>query len=357
MLKLFINYAKEDFESANKLCRDLKENSDVQLWIDKDSLLVGDKWKLDVRRAIEEATFFIALLSKKSTTKSGHVQVEIRKALEKMKTLPEGKRFILPVRLQECNSSFSEFEEIQRVDMFPSWQDGLKKLLKVVAKSRVYLGRRARASLIKEQTEDYLRKIKGSADVVDVRMRATWTSMSNIAHYQGKDCEVLSPDRAGKLDQLLSEERDIILNLLNLDCIKLKCICCPKVVFLSDETYSLHDKQERIEGLKSFLVDSISNRSENREVLCDMAGAYGNQLLIGNQFAIVANPQSGGYTETSVFREKQVVDVLTREYDHLFKRIMRNMKIDDQIQPKDGQSKFLLHEALRVLNSESLTLI
>ncbi len=131
MIKVFICYVSEDIEYAEKLYWDLKIR-DVAPWWDKKCLKVGQNWKLEIKKAIRESDFFVALLSKKSTTRRGFVQKEIRQALEVLEECAEGKIFLLPVRIEECEIHFELLREIHYVDLFPNWYQGLDKILKVI---------------------------------------------------------------------------------------------------------------------------------------------------------------------------------------------------------------------------------
>lgn len=126
-IRVFISYAKEDTDAAVKLYNDLKELG-VKPWIDSESLLPGQKWRMAISQAIRSSQYFIVLLSSNSTTKQGFVQKEIREALEMLEECPESEIFILPARLDECFPSHIKLQELHWVDLFPSWKKGLKKI-------------------------------------------------------------------------------------------------------------------------------------------------------------------------------------------------------------------------------------
>ena len=75
--RVFISYAKEDLNKAERLYKDLK-SAGVQPWIDFEDLLPGEKWKETTRRAILENNFFLALLSTNSLSEKGYVQKELK---------------------------------------------------------------------------------------------------------------------------------------------------------------------------------------------------------------------------------------------------------------------------------------
>ena len=129
MIKLFLSYAREDIESATILCDDLRRR-DIDVWFDRDSLLPGQNWKREVKKAINNSHFFIALISKNTINKKGFVQKELKQALDILDEIPTSKIYIIPVRLDECILSDEKLKEIHLVDLFPSWSDGVLKILK-----------------------------------------------------------------------------------------------------------------------------------------------------------------------------------------------------------------------------------
>lgn len=99
---VFISYAHEDRPKALQVS-DFLENSGFSPWIDIRKLYAGQEWELEVSRAIEDADAFIACLSKRSVSKRGHVQAELKKAYRILEKMPEGKVFLIPVLLEKCD--------------------------------------------------------------------------------------------------------------------------------------------------------------------------------------------------------------------------------------------------------------
>jgi hypothetical protein len=131
--RVFISYAHEDLPSALKLYEQLKGVDGINPWFDKESLLPGMRWRPAIKKAIREADFFIALLSRNSVRKRGYVQTEMKEAFEIWDQFPEDKAFLIPVRLEECEASYEKLREVQRQDFFPNWDRGLQKVLKVIS--------------------------------------------------------------------------------------------------------------------------------------------------------------------------------------------------------------------------------
>jgi cold shock CspA family protein len=128
--RIFISYAREDKDFAEKLYSDLRQAGESP-WIDSVDLIPGQLFEKTIRKAIGESSYFIAVLSSRSVNKKGYVQKEIRYALEIAEEYPENKLFIIPVRIDECIPSFEGLKRLHRADLFPTYETGLKELLRV----------------------------------------------------------------------------------------------------------------------------------------------------------------------------------------------------------------------------------
>lgn len=129
---VFICYAHDDEEATKKLVSDLKpilEKKNIEVWIDEESLIGGEKWRVAIPSAIKDSLAFLSIMSKKSVDKEGYIQKELRYALDKLDELPEPGIFIIPVRLEECEPSHSRINDLNWVDMFRSWEKGLSKII------------------------------------------------------------------------------------------------------------------------------------------------------------------------------------------------------------------------------------
>ncbi|MBO6524539.1 MAG: toll/interleukin-1 receptor domain-containing protein [Balneolaceae bacterium] len=129
--KVFINYAKEDSDSALRLFEDLNSYG-LDAWLDQVKLLPGQNWKNEIYNAIRDCRYFIALISNNSIKKKGFVQKEIKDALLNQEEFPESETYLIPVRLHECKPEIRAITELHWVDLFPSWDAGLNKILKAI---------------------------------------------------------------------------------------------------------------------------------------------------------------------------------------------------------------------------------
>ncbi|MCP4349888.1 MAG: toll/interleukin-1 receptor domain-containing protein [Desulfobacterales bacterium] len=125
---IFICYANEDYDIALKLYKDIK-HAGGNPWMSKENIQPGQHWEFEINKAIDNSSFFLALLSGNSISKKGFLQKELKKGLKQLEKVPQDGIFIIPVRLEECYPSDEELQKIQWVDLFPSYDEGLKKIL------------------------------------------------------------------------------------------------------------------------------------------------------------------------------------------------------------------------------------
>ena len=100
-LKVFLCYSHKDYAQVYSLYQKLSSNG-VDTWLDKVSLLPGQDWELEIKKAVRSADIFIACLSKVFVGKSGFSQKEVRLALDAADERPEGTIYIIPLRLEVC---------------------------------------------------------------------------------------------------------------------------------------------------------------------------------------------------------------------------------------------------------------
>ena len=129
-MKVFLSYAHEDYPYAKRLYDKLSSLPQVDVWFDKETLSPGQKWELEIRKAIRSSRFFLLLLSSRSTGKKGYYQREIREALKIYEEYPDDDIYLVPVRIDDCRPHFEQLEALHYVDLFPDWDTGVEKILK-----------------------------------------------------------------------------------------------------------------------------------------------------------------------------------------------------------------------------------
>jgi len=99
--KVFLSYARPDQPIVTDIYRFLDQHG-CDPWMDTEKLLPGQDWEYEVEVAIEGSSAFVACLSKNSVNRIGYAQTELKTALKYFDRFPEGKIFLIPVRLDDC---------------------------------------------------------------------------------------------------------------------------------------------------------------------------------------------------------------------------------------------------------------
>lgn len=127
-LKVFLCHASADKPAVRDLYRRLAADG-VDVWLDAESLIAGQNWKVEIPKAIKESDVVIVCLSEKSVNKEGYVQKEIKFALDVADEKPEGTIFIVPARLEECAVP-DRLSTYHWVDLFA--EDGYGRLMRAL---------------------------------------------------------------------------------------------------------------------------------------------------------------------------------------------------------------------------------
>lgn len=348
MISVFISYNSKDIDFARRLEDSFVENH-IEVWLYKDKLHPGDLILASIGSAIESIDYVVALISNNSIN-SPWVKKEISLALTK--EIEARKTVIIPVRLDDCKIPLDLRDKVYADFRVPEdYEKEFLRILEVINENKRYLGKIARGEVIKAELQRILADVQDSSEDLIIRLRAAFTSMSNIRHHQEKPIFGLLAWQATRLDDLLEAEKNLMSELLALQVVHLKCICWPKESFLSEPYYTKKEREERKKLMRDFLQDSLDDTYARRQIVCDESAKYSNQLIFGKLTAIMANPKSGGYTETSVFKDRETVDVLVREFDHQFHRI-RKQRMCALIQERKPQREFLLREVICALDGQ-----
>ena len=129
--QVFIAYVKEDEALAARLYRSL-DAAGFSPWMDVRKLLPGQNWPRAIESAIDTSDFFVACFSDNSVRKKGGFQAEIRYALDCARQVPLDEIFIVPVRLNQCAVPRTIRHELQYIDLFPDWDEGIDRLVSMM---------------------------------------------------------------------------------------------------------------------------------------------------------------------------------------------------------------------------------
>lgn len=125
-IRIFLCHSSSDKPSVRGLYQQLKGNDLFDPWLDEINIIPGLLWRPEIERAIKGSDVVLVCLSRTSITKTGFVNKELAFALDCADERPEGRIFLVPVRLDDCEVP-DRLCRWQWVDLFSP--DGYDRLL------------------------------------------------------------------------------------------------------------------------------------------------------------------------------------------------------------------------------------
>jgi len=141
---IFLAHASEDKEVVRNIYDQLKAH-DIEPWLDEVDIPLGSTWDDEIRMAIKESRFLLAILSNQSTTKDGYIQREFRRALDIVEEKASGNIYLIPalvddVRIPDIRVNNIALSDFQAVKLYES--GGMERLIKelqaLLDKSNIY---------------------------------------------------------------------------------------------------------------------------------------------------------------------------------------------------------------------------
>lgn len=132
--RIFLCHSSSDKPAVRVLYHRLRD-AGFQPWPDEENILPGQDWEGEISSAVRAADLVIVSLSQGSIGKAGYLQREIRMVLDVADQQPEGRIFLIPARLEECDVP-DRLRRWQWVDLFePHGYGRLLGALRSVAKT------------------------------------------------------------------------------------------------------------------------------------------------------------------------------------------------------------------------------
>jgi TIR domain len=126
--EVFFSYAREDEARVAEIYR-LVKSKGFRPWMDTRDIAGGEDWDLAIKRAIRRANFFLVFVSHFSLVKTGVLKAEMESGISIRQANLEHERFLIPVRLEECDLPDS-LKPYQWINYFAD--DGPVRLLRAL---------------------------------------------------------------------------------------------------------------------------------------------------------------------------------------------------------------------------------
>jgi hypothetical protein len=134
----FISYVRENSEKVDLLAKELRTLG-VKVWLDRDNILPGQRWRDAINEAIREGAFFIACYSKEfDERQETYMHGELRVAIDRLRNMPNNRVWFIPVLLNPTEipmlkiSDSETLRDIQAVTLYEDWDEGLRKIVRAM---------------------------------------------------------------------------------------------------------------------------------------------------------------------------------------------------------------------------------
>lgn len=140
---VFLSYLRDDSVSVNRLSMELRQCG-VKIWLDKEDIYPGIRWKVAIRNAIRDGGCFIACFSEAYAERTqSYMNEELTLAIEELRKRPSNMAWFIPIKLSPCDipdlsiSSVETLQDLQYVELYTNWKEGVSRIVSAIqGKSR-----------------------------------------------------------------------------------------------------------------------------------------------------------------------------------------------------------------------------
>jgi hypothetical protein len=157
MTHVFISYVRENEGIVQRLCEDLTKYG-VKVWLDKNEIKAGTRWRDAIRAAIEAGDYFIACFSKDYNKRHrNYMNHELSLAIQVLSEYSVDRAWFIPVLLEKCDvpsrsiGGAETLLDLQWVSLYLNWDEGIKHIIDVVQPAPIELQRLGEALYSKSE--------------------------------------------------------------------------------------------------------------------------------------------------------------------------------------------------------------
>ena len=143
MSHIFISYVHENQRQVEKLYKALT-NQSIDVWLNRDSILPGMRWKEAIRKAVQDGAYFIACFSTEyENRQKSYMNEELILAIDELRQYSIERTWFIPVLFSECNvpavsiGGGQTLLDFQWVNLYSDWDAGFQKLLRVLKSDEI----------------------------------------------------------------------------------------------------------------------------------------------------------------------------------------------------------------------------
>lgn len=134
----FISYVRENSEVVDDLAKDLRACG-VKVWLDRNDIMPGQRWKDAISNAIQRGAFFIACFSKElNQRRESYMHGELRLAIDRLRSMPSDRVWFISVFLNKTEipslniSDHGTLRDINAVALYEDWGEGITRIIRAM---------------------------------------------------------------------------------------------------------------------------------------------------------------------------------------------------------------------------------
>jgi hypothetical protein len=135
---VFISYVRENRDVVDRLTNELR-NRGVTVWLDRNDIDPGARWRDAISRAIQSGSFFVACFSEEYNERiKTYMNEELTIAIDELRKRPSDKTWFIPILINETKipsrriSAVENLSDIQAINLQEDWDVGISRILRVL---------------------------------------------------------------------------------------------------------------------------------------------------------------------------------------------------------------------------------
>jgi hypothetical protein len=134
---VFISYVREDSEPVDRLVDELRQHG-IEVWLDRDSIAPGERWREVIVKAIRAGDLFIACFSRDYLERDRtYMNDELTLAIDELRMRSTDRSWFIPVSLdgvgipRRAISGSETLHDLQSVNLCENWLAGVTQIVAV----------------------------------------------------------------------------------------------------------------------------------------------------------------------------------------------------------------------------------
>jgi len=136
---VFISYVLQNRDLVDKLANELR-NRGVVVWLDRNSIEPGSRWRDAIKKAIRGGKCFMACFSKEyNEREKTYMNEELTTAIDELRERSSDKAWFIPVLINEAPipsrriSAVEDLSDLQAVRLYEDWDTGINRIFRALS--------------------------------------------------------------------------------------------------------------------------------------------------------------------------------------------------------------------------------